>query len=69
MGEVTLWILGTWGILGFVLLLQVVEMYPADKCSTAFKLFWLILCGPVSWGISILLFAIAFYNIFTRKNN
>jgi len=67
--EIIFWILGVWGILGFFLLLNIVEMHPAEKCSTRFKVVWLILCGPVSWGISIVLLAVAFYITATQKNN
>jgi hypothetical protein len=45
-----------WSVLGFLLLLNIVERYPADECSSLFKLVWFIVCGPLTWGIVIILF-------------
>ena len=55
-----IWTLFAWTILGFLLLFSIVEMYPAEDCSTPFKIFWMILCGPAAWILSIVFLLVAF---------
>lgn len=50
-----------WGILGILGIAFAVNVWPAEKCSYAFRLFWMVICGPVSWGVMLVCFLAEVY--------